>query len=216
MADSDSDPGSEPGGDAEFAVETNTDLTLRKRVVRTETTLRDGERALDDPVTKVAATAVFDNPYADVWQSDLSLLTDWGAELGETLTRAAVDALGGPDRVESYGKGGVVGAGGELEHLAAMLHPELGAPMREAVGGGDAIIPSAKKRGGQGTALDVPTHFKDEAYVRSHYDAMEVRVHDAPRADELLLAVVVTDGGRFHPRIGGLTREEALDEPPQS
>ncbi|WP_152039482.1 amino acid synthesis family protein [Salinigranum salinum] len=184
---------------------------VRKRVLRTETTLRDGERELAEPVTKAAAVAVLTNPFAGTWQDDLERLTDWGATLGETLTRAAVDALGGAELVESYGKGGIVGSAGEVEHVAAMLHPELGGPMRAAVGGGEAIIPSAKKHGGQGTSLDVPTHYKDEAYVRSHYDAMEVRVHDAPRDDELLLAVVVTDGGRFHPRIGGLTKGEASE-----
>lgn len=187
------------------------DIPLRKRALQVETTLRDGERAVDPPVTSAAAVAVVENPYADTWQDDLALLTDWGATLGDTLTRAAVDAVGGPDRVESYGKGGIVGERGELEHVAAMLHPELGTPMRAAVGGGDAIIPSAKKRGGQGTTLDVPTHYKDEAYVRSHYSAVAVRVHDAPRGDELLLTVVVTDGGRFHPRIGGLTKAEVAE-----
>jgi len=93
-----------------------------------------------------------------------------------------------------------------------MLHPELGTPLREQTGGGDAIIPSAKKLGGQGTTLDVPTHFKDEAYVRSHYDAMEVRIPDAPRAEEILIAIVVTNGGRPHPRIGGLQKSEALNQ----
>jgi len=159
----------------------------------------------------VAAVAVLENPYAGEWAEDLSLLTEWGADLGGTLTEAAVDRLDGPAAVESYGKGGIAGSDGELEHVAAMLHPELGTPLREAVGGGDAIIPSAKKHGGPGTTLDVPTHYKDEAYVRSHYDAMEVRVPDAPAADELLLAVVVTDGGRPHPRIGGLGKDEVED-----
>jgi hypothetical protein len=187
------------------------ELDIRKRTVVTETIHRDGQRELADPNHKAAAVAVLENPYANVREEDLSLLTDWGAQLGETLTRAAVEQLGGPDVVESYGKGGIVGEHGELEHIAAMLHPELGGPLREEVGGGDAIIPSAKKLGGQGTSLDVPTHYKDESYVRSHYDAMEVRVPDAPRADEILLAIVVTDSGRPHPRIGGLTKEEVLE-----
>lgn len=188
-----------------------TDPTIRTRAVLESTTHRDGERALDDPLTKVAAVAVIDNPVAGEWADDLSLLTEWGADLGGRLTETAVDRLGGPDAVESYGKGGIVGSDGELEHVAAMLHPELGTPLREAVGGGDAIIPSAKKHGAPGTTLDVPTHYKDEAYVRSHYDAMEVRVPDAPAADELVLAVVLTDGGRPHPRIGGLGKDELED-----
>ncbi|WP_332900285.1 amino acid synthesis family protein [Haladaptatus sp. CMSO5] len=184
------------------------DLSIRKRVVTVEETHKDGEHDLDTPVKKVAAIAVFENPYAGQWKDDLGALTDWGEQLGETLTRAAVEQLGGPDEVESYGKGGIVGGDGELEHVAALLHPKLGTPLRAEVGGGEAIIPSAKKRGGHGTTLDVPTHYKDEAYVRTHYDAMEVRVHDAPQPDELLLAIVVTNGGRPHPRIGGLQKEE--------
>jgi hypothetical protein len=188
-----------------------TDPTIRTQTVIESKTERDGERALDDPVTKVAAAAVIDNPYAREWQEDLSLLTEWGADLGGQLAETAVDRLGGPDWVESYGKGGIVGTDGELEHVAAMLHPELGTPLREAVGGGDAIIPSAKKHGGPGTVLDVPTHYKDEAYVRTHYDAMPVRIEDAPAADELVLIVVVTDGGRPHPRIGGLQVDDLED-----
>ncbi len=184
------------------------ELTVRKRTVISERIERDGERALDEPITKAAAVAVLENPYAGTWQDDLSLLTEWGTELGRSLTAAAVERLGGPEAVDSYGKGGVVGGAGEVEHVAAMLHPELGTPMREEVGGGEAIIPSAKKLGGPGTTLDVPTHFKDEAYVRTHYDAMEVRVHDAPRDDEILIALAVTNGGRPHARIGGLQKDE--------
>jgi hypothetical protein len=101
-----------------------------------------------------------------------------------------------------------VGEAGEYEHAAALLHPKLGAPLRAAVAGGKAIIPSAKKLGGPGTCIDVPLHFKDAAFVRTHYDAMEVRLHDAPRSNEIVLAIVVTDGGRLHPRVGGLTRDE--------
>ena len=110
---------------------------------------------------------------------------------------------------ESYGKAAIVGEHGELEHAAALLHPKLGAPLRAAVGGGKAIIPSAKKLGGPGTAIDVPLHFKDAAFVRTHYDAMEVRLPDAPHANEIVLVIAVTDGGRPHPRVGGLTKEEA-------
>ena len=184
------------------------ELEIRKQTTITEQINKDGERELDEPISRAAAVAVLKNPYAGEWQDDLSLLTEWGAELGEQLTATAVDRLGGPDQVDCYGKGGVVGGKGELEHIAAMLHPELGTPMREEVGGGEAIIPSAKKMGGPGTTLDVPTHFKDEAYVRSHYDAMEVRVHDAPRDNEILIALAVTDSGRPHARIGGLQKEE--------
>src|SRR5919199_1889442 len=116
---------------------------------------------------------------------------------------------GGREAKRPVRKAAIVGEHGEYEHAAALLHPKLGAPLRAAVGGGKAIIPSAKKLGGPGTGIDVPLHFKDAAFVRSHYDAMEVRLPDAPRANEIVLAIVVTDGGRPHPRVGGLTKDEA-------
>jgi len=111
--------------------------------------------------------------------------------------------------VQSYGKAAIVGEDGELEHAAAILHPRLGAPLRRAVEKGAALIPSAKKRGTMGTAIDVPLGHKDAAYVSSHFDAMEIHVPDAPRRDEIVVAVVVTDSGRPLPRIGGLSDAEA-------
>jgi hypothetical protein len=185
-------------------------IKLRKLLTVTEEILTDGGRAAKRPLRKVAAIAVLENPYAGTFVDDLTPLIDAGEELGALLAKRATEALGGP--AESYGKAAVVGEGGEYEHAAALLHPKLGAPLRAAVGGGKAIIPSAKKLGGPGTAIDVPLHFKDAAFVRSHYDAMEIRVHDAPRANEIVLAIVVTDGGRPHPRIGGLTKDEAKKE----
>ena len=161
-------------------------------------------------MTKVAAVAVIENPFAGRFVEDLAPLVKTGEALGDLLGRRAVAALGAP--VHSYGKAAVVGVDGEYEHAAALLHPTLGGPFREAVGGGKAIIPSAKKLGGPGTAVDVPLHYKDAAFVRTHFDAMEVRLADAPRAGEILVALVVTDGGRPHPRIGGLTKDEAKKE----
>jgi hypothetical protein len=117
-----------------------------------------------------------------------------------------------PESSESYGKAAIVGTDGELEHAAAILHPKLGTPMRKAVGGGKAIIPSSKKIGGPGTEIDVPLHYKDAAFVRSHFDAMAVRVPDAPRPDEIVVVIVVTDSGRPHARIGGLKKDEAKKE----
>jgi hypothetical protein len=116
-----------------------------------------------------------------------------------------VQALGiAPEHAQSYGKAAIVGEAGELEHAAAVLHPKLGAPLRQAVSKGAALVPSAKKRGTLGTAIDVPLGHKDAAFVRTHFDAMEARVSDAPFANEILVAVVVTDSGRPLPRIGGL------------
>ena len=183
-------------------------MEIRKLVTIVEETRLEMGRAVDPPVKKAAAVAVIVNPFAGAYQEDLSALYDVGEELGALLGARAVAALGEGAELDSYGKGAIVGEHGELEHAAAILHPKLGAPLRTAVGGGKAIIPSAKKSGGPGTGLDVPLHYKDAAFVRTHYDAMEVRVPDAPRADEIVVAVVVTSGGRPHPRIGGLQKSE--------
>jgi len=178
-----------------------------------EETCADGECVLEKPHRKAAAVAVFKNPYAGKYQEDLSLLYKWSEEMGEVLTKKAVAALGiPPEKVESYGKAAIVGENGELEHCAAILHPALGKPMRSNVGGGKAIIPSAKKLGYPGAIIDVPLHYKNAAYVRSHFDAIEVRVPDAPRANELVLIVAVTDSGRPLARVGGLTIDEAKGE----
>jgi hypothetical protein len=185
-------------------------IKIRKLLTVTEEIVTDGGRAAKRPVRKVAAVAVIENPFAGTFVEDLTPLIDAGEELGALLSKRATEALG--NAAESYGKAAIVGEAGEYEHAAALLHPKLGAPLRAAVGGGKAIIPSAKKLGGPGTAIDVPLHFKDAAFVRTHYDAMEIRVNDAPRANEIVLAIVVTDGGRPHPRIGGLTKDEAKKE----
>ena len=135
---------------------------------------------------------------------------DIGAELGGLLGDKCVAALGiEPAEAESYGKAAMVGEAGELEHAAAILHPKLGAPLRVAVEKGAALVPSSKKMGGPGQVLDVPLGHKDAAYVRSHFDGIEVRLNDAPRADEIMVAVAVTDSGRPLPRVGGLTHAEA-------
>jgi hypothetical protein len=186
---------------------------IRKILTVVEETHADGTVQLDTPTRKSAAAAVFTNPFAGKYQEDLSLLIRWSEELGELLTKKAVAALGlAPDRVHSYGKGAIVGTNGELEHCAAIMHPALGKPMRANVGGGKALIPSAKKLGYPGVAIDVPLGYKDAAFVRSHFDAMEVRVPDAPRDNELILVVVVTDTGRPAARVGGLKVEEVKGE----
>ena len=186
---------------------------VRKIYTVVEETHADGRLRLDNPTRKAAAAAVFTNPFAGKYQEDLSLLIQWSEELGGVLTKKAVAALGiAPDKIHSYGKGAIVGTAGELEHCAAIMHPALGKPMRANVGGGKALIPSAKKLGYPGVAIDVPLGYKDAAFVRSHFDAMEVRLPDAPRADELVLIVVVTDSGRPAARVGGLKLEEVKGE----
>jgi hypothetical protein len=187
-------------------------MEIRKIVTVVEDIFMDGERKAVRPVRKVAAIAVIRNPYAGTYQEDLSPLVDYSEEIGRTISGRAVEALGKDRKVESYGKAAIVGEKGELEHAAALLHPKLGTPLRSAVGGGKAIIPSAKKIGRMGDSIDIPLHFKDAAFVRSHFDAMTVSIGDAPKADEILLAIAVTDGGRPNPRVGGLKKEEAKGE----
>ena len=183
---------------------------IRKLAVWVEETHREGGREIAPPTRKAVAAAVIQNPFAGVYAEDLSDLVEIGAELGDLLGRRCVAALGiRPDQAESYGKAALVGVNGELEHAAALLHPKMGAPLRAAVEKGAALVPSSKKRGGMGQDLDIPLGHKDAAYVRSHFDGIEIRVPDAPRANEILVAVAVTDSGRPLPRVGGLTAEEA-------
>jgi hypothetical protein len=185
------------------------DPLIRKLVVTVEETHREAAEAIHPPTRKAAAVAVIGNPFAGRHVADLGELAEVGAMLGQLLAERAVAVLGiEGSAAQGYGKAAIVGEDGELEHAAAILHPKLGAPVRAALGTGAALIPSAKKRGGMGTPIDVPLGHKDAAYVRSHFDAMEVRVVDAPRRDEILVAVVVTDSGRPLPRIGGLTVDQ--------
>jgi hypothetical protein len=184
------------------------DIPIRKEFSIMEKIHADGVREVENPILKSAAIAVIENPYSESYTEDLSLLTEWGVGLGHKLTSTAVHHLGGANEVEGYGKGGIVGTDGEREHVAAIIHPKLGGAMREEVDGGEAIIPSSKKMGPPGTTLDVPTHFKDGEWVASHWDAMEVNASGAPHPDEIVIAVVVTNGGRPHPRIDGKTIDD--------
>ena len=162
-------------------------------------------KPIHPPTRRALAMAVIENPFAGVYAEDLDELITIGEELGGMLGKKCVQALGiSPAQAQSYGKAAIVGEAGELEHAAAILHPKLGAPLRLAVEKGAALVPSSKKRGGLGTAIDVPLGHKDAAFVRSHFDAMEARVSDAPRASEIVVAVVVTDSGRPLARVGGL------------
>jgi hypothetical protein len=182
---------------------------IRKIIVQVDEVLQEGGQAVNPPTRRALAMAVIANPYAGKFSENLDLLIDIGEELGGLLGERCVKALGiQPEDAHSYGKAAIVGEAGELEHAAAILHPKLGAPLRKAVSKGAALVPSAKKQGTLGTAIDVPLGHKDAAFVRSHFDAMEARVNDAPRANEIVVAVVVTDSGRPHPRIGGLQVHE--------
>ncbi|MGC2767843.1 MAG: amino acid synthesis family protein [Candidatus Acidiferrum sp.] len=186
---------------------------IRKIVTFVEETFSEMDRAVDPPTRRAAAVAVIENPCAGKYVEDLSDLMAIGEELGEILTERAVAALGIPgNSVESYGKAAAVGEDGEIEHAAAILHPKLGMPVRKVLGKGAALIPSSKKRGGLGVALDIPLGHKDAAYVRSHFDGMEVRINDAPRANEIVIAIAITNGGRPLARVGGLTKDQIKGE----
>ncbi len=186
---------------------------IRKLIVQVDETRVEMGRPVDPPVRKALAMAVIDNPCAGRYVENLDELIAIGEELGGLLGERCIRALGiAPGQAESYGKAAIVGEAGELEHAAAILHPKLGAPLRKAVGKGAALVPSSKKQGGVGTAIDVPLGHKDAAFVRSHFDAMEARVADAPRAGEIVVAVVVTDSGRPLPRVGGLKTDEIKGE----
>ena len=182
---------------------------IRKIIVQTDEVRVEMGRDVQPPVRKALAMAVIENPSAGRYVENLDELIAIGEELGGLLGARCVQALGiEPGQAQSYGKAAIVGEAGELEHAAAILHPKLGAPLRAAVEKGAALVPSSKKMGGLGTAIDVPLGHKDAAYVRSHFDAMEARVADAPRANEIVVAVVVTDSGRPLPRVGGLMASE--------
>jgi len=186
---------------------------IRKLIVILDETRKEMGREVKPPTRRAVAIAVIANPFAGRYAEKLDDLTDIGDELGATLGRACVQALGiRPAQAESYGKAAIVGEAGELEHAAAILHPELGASLRKAVEKGAALVPSAKKMGGPGTPIDVPLGHKDAAFVRSHFDAIEARVSDAPRANEIVVAVAVTDSGRPLARVGGLQKHEIKGE----
>jgi hypothetical protein len=170
-------------------------------------------KTVTPPTRRAVAAAVIENPFAGKFQEDLSELTAIGEELGDLLTRKCVEALGiEGGKAESFGKAAIVGENGELEHAAAILHPKMGTPVRKVLIRGPALIPSTKKMGGPGTAIDVPLGHKDAAFVRSHFDAIEVRVADAPRANEIVVAIAVTDSGRPLARVGGLQKHEIKGE----
>jgi len=186
------------------------EFQIRKVVTVIEETRSESGRVPDRPLRKVAVAAVIKNPYAGTHLQDLTEAIKWGAELGAMLGDKAVKAL--EDGAESYGKGGIVGTDGELDHANMFLTTAFGDALRKAVGGGKAWITSSSKKGGPGTSLDIPLAYKDALYVRSHYDAMEVRVPDAPLPDEVVAVAVVANRGRLNYRLGGLRKEDVKGE----
>jgi hypothetical protein len=186
---------------------------IRKLVVQVDEIRIEMGRPVEPPTRRAVAMAVIDNPFAGRYSDSLESLSTIGEELGQLLGARCVAALGiRPDQAQSYGKAAIVGEAGELEHAAAILHPKMGSTLRREVSSGAALVPSAKKMGGLGTAIDVPLGHKDAAFVRSHFDAIEARVSDAPRANEIVVAIAVTDSGRPLARVGGLQVHEIRGE----
>lgn len=187
-----------------------TTAKIRKIVTTVESTHLEMGQTIDPATRRAACIAVIENPFSGSYETDLEALMVIGEELGDLLGRKCVAALGiSPADAQSYGKSAMVGENGELEHAAAILHPRMGKPLRAAVEKGAALVASSKKMGSMGQALDIPLGHKDAAYVRSHFDGMEVCINDAPRANEIMVAIAVTDSGRPLPRVGGLTHEAA-------
>lgn len=175
-------------------------MQLRRIVTVKDVVFSDAFHQPCDPITRIAIAAVVHNPCAGQHIVDLSALFEIGGALGEQLMEEGVSALAKPPI--SYGKAALVGVAGDMEHGGALIHPKLGKPMRDAVGGGAALIPSNVKLGSCGTAIDVPLGHKDEAWSFDHFDTLTVSVADAPLPDEVMVIMAVADGGRVHPRVG--------------
>jgi hypothetical protein len=188
------------------------DVKVRKFLVSVEEIHHEGGPMPEKPQRRGAVLAVIENPYAGAYHENIQPFMEDLKPLGLEMARKLLAALGGdPKSIEGYGKGSIVGEAGELEH-AALWHAPGGYSMREVLGGAKAIVPSTKKVGGPGTRLDIPVTHTDASYVRSHFDAIEVGITDAPRANELVVALVMTTGPRVHARAGGLAVSEIKGE----
>ncbi len=179
------------------------ELIIRKTATQCEEIFHEFGPAPEKPLRRAAALAVIENPFAGRYEPDIQPFMDDLRPLGLSMAQRLVDMLGGPGEIQGYGKGALIGEAGELEH-GALWHAPGGYAMREAIGGTRAIVPSSKKVAGVGARLDVPITHINAAYVRSHFDSMEVGLTDAPRAGEMLLVLVMTTGARVHSRSGGL------------
>ena len=175
-------------------------LALRRLLVTKDVVYSEAGKSAPRPVTRAIALGVIHNPFAGRHVEDLSPMFDLGAEFAELVMRELVPLLAG--KAESYGKGAIVGVNGDLEHAAALCHPKMGKPMRAALGGGEALIPSTQKVGAAGASLDLPLGHKDNAWSFEHFETVTVRVADAPRPDEIVVVIGIADGGRVNPRVG--------------
>ncbi len=182
-------------------------INVRKTVTLVETIRHEGGTPPEKPLKKGAILIVLKNPFAGSYVEDVLPMMDALKPVGLEAAQELISLLGGAGQIQSYGKGSIVGEDGELEH-GALWHVPGGYAMREALGGALAIVPSAKKIGGIGSRLDIPITHINASYVRSHFDAMEVYVQDAPRANEIVFGLVMSTGGRIHSRVGGLQADQ--------
>lgn len=188
------------------------EIAVRKYAVTVEEIHHEGGPAAAVPLKRGAALAVIANPYAGRYVEDIQGFMDDLKPFGLAMAQRLLAAMGGDAKaIQGYGKGAIVGAAGELEH-GALWHVPGGYAMRELLGDAKAIVPSTKKVGGPGTRLDIPVTHVNASYVRSHFDAFEIGITDAPKADELLFALVMTTGPRIHARVGGLKASEIKGE----
>ena len=187
-------------------------IEVRKFVTSVEEIWHEGGPVAATPLKMGAVAAVLRNPYAGKYVQDIMPMMDALKPFGLEMSRRLIAALGGePKKIEGFGKGAIVGEAGELEH-GALWHVPGGYAMRELLGDAKAIVPSTKKVGGPGARLDVPVTHINASYVRGHFNAMEVGIADAPRANEMVLILVMTTGGRIHDRVGGLKASEIKGE----
>lgn len=187
-------------------------VNIRKRLIIKEEIFHEGGPPPEQPLYRAAALTVVENPFAGRYEPEITDFMEALKPLGLEMAEQLIEVLGGdPTKIQGYGKGSIAGAAGELEH-AALWHVPGGLAMREKLGDVKAIVPSTKKLGGVGVRLDIPTTHINASFVRSHYDAMEVGVSDAPQADELVFALVMSTGPRIHARVGGLKADEIIGE----
>lgn len=187
------------------------EVIIRKTVFSLEEIFHEGGPVADQPLTRGAVLTIIKNPFAGRYEPDIQGFMEDLKPLGLEMARRLIELLGGADRIEGYGKGSLIGEAGELEH-GALWHAPGGYAMRQILGDANAIVPSSKKVGGVGVRLDVPITHINASYVRGHFDSMEVGCNDAPRADELAFALVMTTGARIHSRSGGLELQDVKGE----
>lgn len=184
-------------------------IHIRRRFAILEERQEEAGKRATQPLRRVAAVAVVENPFAGRYVEDLKPMVEASVALGQEIAKIALAAFG-PHDVQSYGKGGLVGVAGEQEHANALLTTAFANPIRDAIGGGEAWISSFTKVGGPGTPIDIPMNHKDDVYVRSHYDGMSLVLPDAPMPDEVAVIFCIANRGRLNARVGGLTHEEVV------